>query len=93
MQEVVQQDDDAAMTRVLEAYAKAAKTDGRLRRALQELDAVRSAKRAEEAHRQQINALRHHHSQFRESGRRAQRTWGAQSWAERERAVASSLLN
>ena len=93
MREAVEQDDDAAMTRVLQTYAEAAKMDARVDVAWQELRAVRSAKRAEVAQQQQVEALRQHQMQLRRSGSRAQQTWLEQSWAERERAVASRLLN
>jgi Ca2+-binding EF-hand superfamily protein len=93
MREAAQQDDDDAMTIVLQKYAEATTTDQRLNHAWQELRAVRSAKRAEVAQQQQVEALRHHQMQLRQSGRRAQQSWREQSWAEKERAVASSLLN
>jgi hypothetical protein len=93
MRHAVQQDDDDAMTRVLQTYAEATNTDWRVNQAWQELRAVRSAKRAEVAQQQQVEALRQHQMQLRQSRRRTQQSWREQSWAERERAVASSLLN
>jgi len=100
MRAVAQQDSDVEMTRVLGANAEAAKGDGRLDRAWQELRAVRSAKRAEDAHQEKVAALREQQERQIESGkeahqagRYAHRAWREQSWAERERAVASSLLS
>ena len=100
MRAVAQQDSDAEMTRLLGAYAEAAKGDGRLDRAWQELRAVRSAKRAEDAHQAKLGALQEHQARLIKSGREAtqagnyaHRAWREQSWAERERAVASSLLS
>jgi hypothetical protein len=100
MRAVAQQDSDVEMTRVLGANAEAAKGDGRLDRAWQELRAVRSAKRAEDAHQEKVAPLREQQERQIESGkeahqagRYAHRAWREQSWAERERAVASSLLS
>jgi hypothetical protein len=100
MRAAVERDDDAAMTTVLQAYAEAAKTDGRLDRAWQELRAVRSARRAEAKQEQQVRALQQHQKRLHESGlaaeqagRRAQQAWREQSWAERERAVANRMLD
>ena len=89
----MEQDDDSAMTSVLQTYAEAAKSDAKLGRAWQELRDVRGAKRAEAAQQRQVDALRQHQMKLRQSGRHSQRTWREQSWADRERAVASSLLD